>query len=156
MSQLYSLPRIIAIQNPYNLLNRSFEAGLAEIAWREQCGLLAYGPLAGGLLSGKYRDGKADSDARLVRHARHYRQFTSPAALAASARYVAIASEAGLDPAAMALAFDASKPYVSSVIIGATTAAQLASNLRAATLKLPHDVMRAIDAVHEEIPNPCP
>ena len=156
LAALHDLPRIVAIQNPYNLLNRGLESGLAEIAWREQCGLLAYGPLAGGLLSGKYVDGQAGDEARLVRHARHYRQFTSPAAHAASARYVAIARDAGLEPAAMALAFAASKPYVTSVIIGATTAAQLASNLRAATLKLPRDVMRAIDAVHEEIPNPCP
>ena len=156
LAALSDLPRIVAIQNPYNLLNRDFESGLAEIAWREQCGLLAYGPLAGGLLSGKYVDGQASDEARLVRHARHYRQFTAPAAHAASARYVAIARQAGLEPAAMALAFVASKPYVTSVIIGATTAAQLASNLRATTLKLPRDVMRAIDAVHEEIPNPCP
>jgi len=156
LATLHGLPRIVAIQNPYNLLNRGFESGLAEIAWREHCGLLAYGPLAGGLLSGKYLDGRSNEDARLVRHARHYRQFTSAAAHAAAARYVGIAREAGLEPAAMALAFVASKPYVTSVIIGATTAAQLASNLRAATLKLPRDVMRAIDAVHEEIPNPCP
>lgn len=152
----YALPRIVSIQNPYNLLNRAFENSLAEIAWREQCSLLAYAPLAGGLLSGKYADGSAGADARLHRHARHYRQFTAPAAHAASARYVAIARAAGLEPAAMALAFVASKPFVTSVIIGATTAAQLASNLRAATLKLPRDVLRAIDAVHEEIPNPCP
>ncbi len=152
----HGLPRIVTIQNPYNLLNRGFESGLAEIAWREHCGLLAYGPLAGGLLSGKYTDGTASNEARLLRHARHYRQFTSNAAHAASARYVAIAREAALDPAAMALAYVASKPYVTSVIIGATTTAQLASNLRAATLKLPRDVIRAIDAVHEEIPNPCP
>ena len=150
------LPRVVSIQNPYNLLNRGFDSALAEIAWREQCGLLAYAPLAGGLLSGKYADGSAGAEARLHQHARHYRQFSSPAAHAASARYVDIARAAGLAPAAMALAFVASKPYVTSVIIGATTAAQLASNLRAALLKLPRDVLRAIDAVHEEIPNPCP
>lgn len=156
LAALHGLPRIVAIQNPYNLLNRGFEAGLAEIAWRERCGLIAYSPLAGGLLSGKYAMGAARNDARLMRHARHYRQFTSAAAHTASARYADIARAAGLTPAAMALAYVASKPYVSSVIIGATTVAQLTSNLGAATLNLPRDVMRAIDAVHEEIPNPCP
>ena len=156
LAALHGLPRIVTIQNPYNLLNRSFEVGLAEIAWREGCGLLAYGPLAGGLLSGKYFDQTATADARLIRHARHYRHYNAPAARVAGARYVAIANAAGLAPAAMALAFAASKPYVTSVIIGATTPAQLAANLRAATIKLPRDVMRAIDAVHEEIPNPCP
>lgn len=156
LAALHGLPRIVAIQNPYNLLTRGFEDGLAEFAWRERCGLLAYSPLAGGLLSGKYADGSAGADARLARHARHYRQFTSPTAHAASARYAAIARAAGLSPAAMALAYVASKPYVTSVIIGATTTAQLSTNLGAATLNLPRDVMRAIDAVHEEIPNPCP
>ena len=156
LAALYGLPRIATIQNPYSLLNRSFELGLAELAWRERCGLLAYAPLAGGLLSGKYFDGTVGPQARLIRDARHYRQYTGAAAQAAAARYVEIARGAGLEPAAMALAFVASKPYVSSVIIGATTAAQLDTNLRAATLKLSRDVMRAIDAVHEEIPNPCP
>ncbi len=156
LAAAHQLPRVVSIQNPYNLLNRGFDSALAEIAWREHCGLLAYAPLAGGLLSGKYADGSAGAEARLHQHARHYRQFSSPAAHAASARYVDIARAAGLAPAAMALAFVASKPYVTSVIIGVTTAAQLASNLRAASLKLPRDVLRAIDAVHEEIPNPCP
>ena len=156
LAALHGLPRIVTIQNPYNLLQRGFEIALAEIAWREGCGLLAYSPLAGGLLSGKYADQTASADARLHRHARHYRHYNSPAARLAAARYVAIARAAGLEPAAMALAFVASKAYVSSVIIGATTPAQLASNLHAATITLPRDVMRAIDAVHEEIPNPCP
>lgn len=156
LAALHGLPRIVSVQNPYNLLNRGVESGLAEVAWRERCGVLAYSPLAGGLLSGKYATGEVSEEARLRRHARHYRQFTSPAAHAASARYAAIARAAGLEPAAMALAYIASKPYVTSVIIGATTAAQLSTNLGAATLKLPRDVVRAIDAVHEEIPNPCP
>ena len=156
LAALHGLPRIVTIQNPYNLLDRSFDVSLAEFAWREGCGLLAYAPLAGGLLSGKYFDHTATPQARLIRDARHYRHYNGPAARLAAARYVAIAHAAGLEPAAMALAFVASKPYVTSVIIGATTPAQLASNLRAATIKLPRDVMRAIDAVHEEIPNPCP
>ena len=156
LAALHKLPHIVSIQNAYNLLQRSFDTGLAEIAWREGCGLLAYAPLAGGLLSGKYFDASASPQARLHQHAKHYRHYNSPAARLAASRYVAIAQAAGIDPAAMALAFVASKPYVTSVIIGATTLAQLADNLRAATITLPRDVMRAIDAVHEEIPNPCP
>jgi aryl-alcohol dehydrogenase-like predicted oxidoreductase len=147
-------PRIVAMQSPYHLLNRSFEIGLAEFAWRESLGVLAYAPLAGGVLTGKYQT--STPEGRLHRHSQHYRHYLRANVQNAAARYVALAAELGWSPAHLALAFVASKAWVSSVIIGATSVAQLEHNLAASALKLPRDVARAIDAIHEEIPNPCP
>ncbi|MCZ6893864.1 MAG: aldo/keto reductase [Gammaproteobacteria bacterium] len=149
------LPRIASIQNPYNLLNRSFEVGGAEIAHRERLSLLAYSPLGSGTLSGKYLEDRVPADARLTFFGRHDR-YSNAAARAATRRYVEIASAAAIDPAHMALAFVASKPFVSSVIIGASSIAQLDHNLKASGLELPRELLKAIDAVHEEISNPCP
>jgi aryl-alcohol dehydrogenase-like predicted oxidoreductase len=151
-----TLPRLAAIQNPYSLLNRGFEAGLAEVAWREGCDLIAYSPLACGMLTGKYLDVPAPPPSSRLALYRQYRRYASGPARAATARYLAIARAHGLDPVHMALAFVASKPWVASVIIGATSVAQLEHNLRAVDVRLPRDVTQAIDAVHEEIPNPCP
>jgi aryl-alcohol dehydrogenase-like predicted oxidoreductase len=149
------LPRIVSVQNPYNLLNRSFEVGAAEIAHREGVGLIAYSPLGFGTLTGKYLEGAAPADARLTRFPR-YDRYSSAAGRKATRRYVDIARAAAIDPAHMALAFAASKPFVSSVIIGATSIVQLEHNLDACELKLPREVHKTIDAVHEEISNPCP
>ncbi len=149
------LPRIASIQNPYNLLNRSFEVGGAEIAHRERLSLLAYSPLGSGTLSGKYLEDLVPADARLTFFGRHDR-YSNAAARAATRRYVEIASAAAIDPAHMALAFVTSKPFVSSVIIGASSIAQLDHNLKASGLELPRELLKAIDAVHEEISNPCP
>ena len=155
LATLHDLPRVTSIQNPYNLLNRSFEVGLAEISTRERCGLLAYSPLGFGTLSGKYLEQARPPDARLSLF-KHHDRYSSPAGCRATARYVDIAHAAGIDPAHMALAFAASKPFVSSVIIGATSITQLDHNLRAADIDLSREVEKAIDAVHEEISNPCP
>ncbi len=146
---------IVSVQNPFNLLNRSLEVGLAEVTWREGCSVIGYSPLAFGMLTGKYLDNSAAADARLNRH-RQYRRYSSKRALAATSRYLAIAREASLDPTHMALAWSASKPYVGSVIIGASDCRQLQHNLLAHDLELSRDVLKAIDAVHEEISNPCP
>jgi aryl-alcohol dehydrogenase-like predicted oxidoreductase len=149
------LPRIVSIQNPYNLLNRSFEVGGAEIAHREHVALLAYSPLGFGTLTGKYLDDRAPVDARLTLY-RRYDRYSTTAGRQATRRYFGIARAAAIDPAHMALAFIASKPFVTSVIIGATSTAQLKHNLQASRLKLPREVQEAIEAVHEEISNPCP
>lgn len=149
------LPRIASIQNPYNLLNRSFEVGGAEIAHREHLGLLAYSPLGFGTLSGKYLEGRTPADARMTLFGRHDR-YLNTAARQATRRYVEIASAAAIDPVHMALAFVASKPFVTSVIIGASSTAQLDHNLKASGSELPRELLKAIDAVHEEISNPCP
>jgi aryl-alcohol dehydrogenase-like predicted oxidoreductase len=147
--------RAVSIQNPYNLLNRTFEVGLAEVAIREQCGLLAYSPLAFGMLSGKYADGARPPKGRLSLYARFTRYF-NPQSEAACARYVALAREHGLDPAQMALAFVTSRPFVTSNIIGATTLEQLESNLASFDVKLSDEVLAGIAAIHKDQPNPAP
>lgn len=147
--------RSVSIQNPYNLLNRTFEVGLAEIAMREQCGLLAYSPLAFGMLSGKYENGARPSNARISLFSR-FTRYTNPQSEAACARYIALAREHGLDPAQMALAFVTAQPFVTSNIIGATSLAQLDSNLASSELTLSAEVLKSIEAIHKEHPNPAP
>jgi aryl-alcohol dehydrogenase-like predicted oxidoreductase len=149
------LPRAASIQNPYNLLNRSFEVGLAEVAIRERCGLLAYSPLAFGMLSGKYENGARPANARISLFSR-FARYTNPQAQAACSRYVALAREHGLDPAQMALAFVTAQPFVTSNIIGATTLEQLESNLASSELTLPDAVLEGIAEIHRGQPNPAP
>lgn len=149
------VPRVASVQNPYNLLNRSFEVGLAEIAHREKVGLLAYSPLAFGVLSGKYLGGAQPSRGRLTLYER-FKRYTSDVAEQATRAYVDIARSHGLDPAQMALAFVNSRPFLTSNIIGATTLEQLESNLASETLTLEQSVLDDIDAVHRRLSNPCP
>ncbi|MFN8702270.1 MAG: aldo/keto reductase, partial [Rhodospirillales bacterium] len=148
-------PRPQAIQNPYSLLNRSFDVGLAEVALRERVGLLAYSPLAMGVLAGTYLGGARPPGARLTLFVR-FKRYSTPRAEPAAAAYVRIARDAGLDPAQMALAFVTGRPFVTSNIFGARTLKQLASNLASAELRLSADVLAALDRVHAENPNPCP
>ncbi|AMJ62133.1 aldo/keto reductase [Bosea sp. PAMC 26642] len=148
-------PRVQSIQNAYNLLNRTFETALAEIALREDVGLLAYSPLAQGFLTGKYLDGAKPVGARTTLFDRGQR-YQVAGAEAAIKRYIAIAREAGLDPAQMALAFVNSRAFVTSNIIGATTMAQLRTDIASANVTLSADVEAKIDAVHQEVGNPCP
>ena len=149
------LPRVASIQNPYNLLNRVFEIGLAEIALREDLGLLAYSPLAMGALSGKYRHGARPAEGRLTRFDR-FRRYSTPVGEVAVEHYAQIAERHGLNLAQMALAFLLRQPFLTSAIIGATTLGQLKTNIDAADLPLPDAVVEAIDAVHAAQPNPCP
>ena len=148
-------PRAVSIQNPYNLLNRSFEVGLAEVAIREQCGLLAYSPMAFGMLSGKFENGARPANARLTLFSR-FTRYANPQSVAACSRYVALAREHGLDPAQMALAFVTGQPFVTSNIIGATSLEQLDSNLASAELTLSAEVLAGIEAIHKDQPNPAP
>jgi len=149
------LSRIVSIQNPYNLLNRSFEVGLAEIAWREKAGLLAYSPLGFGVLSGKYLDDARPAGARMTLFPDYTRYMTS-GGITATECYVRLARENSLDPAQMALAFVNSRPFVTSTIIGATTMAQLKNNIASIGLELPGAVLDGIEAIHVAHPNPCP
>ncbi|MCG7922357.1 MAG: NADP(H)-dependent aldo-keto reductase [Candidatus Thiodiazotropha lotti] len=155
VAQQKGLPRVVSIQNPYNLLNRSFEIGLAEIAHRENCGLLAYSPMAFGVLSGKYLEGKQPAKARLTLFER-FTRYTNRQASAASERYVTLAREHGLDPGQMALAYVTSRPFVTSTIIGATTQQQLEMNLASIDLSLDREVLEGIEKIHTEQPNPSP
>lgn len=148
-------PRIVSIQNPYNLLNRTFEIGLAEIAIREQAGLLAYSPLAMGVLSGKYLNGARPAGARLTLFDR-FQRYSTPEAVLPVARYVQLAQDNGLDPAQMALAYVASRPFVTATILGATSVAQLDADLKSAELVLDAEVLEVIETIHTEQPNPCP
>lgn len=155
IAQARGWPRAVSIQNPYNLLNRSFEVGLAEIAMREQCGLLAYSPLAFGMLSGKYENGARPAGARLTMFER-FARYSNPQSQAACSRYVALARQHGLDPAQMALAYVTQQPFVTSNIIGATSLAQLESNIASTQLRLSAEILEAVEAIHAEHPNPAP
>ncbi|MDZ5605079.1 NADP(H)-dependent aldo-keto reductase [Pseudomonas sp. RP23018S] len=148
-------PRAVSIQNPYNLLNRSFEVGLAEVAIREQCGLLAYSPLAFGMLSGKYEQGARPEGARLTLFSR-FARYSNPQTVSACSRYVELARKHGLDPVHMALAFVTQQPFVTSNIIGATTLEQLKSNLDSSEIRLSDELLAAIEAIHQDQPNPAP
>jgi len=155
LSDRLGLPRIATIQNPYSLLNRTFEVGLAEMSMREDVGLLPYSPLAFGTLSGKYLGGAIPADSRLAHHP-DYRRYMKPNAVLATERYVAIARDAGLDPAQMALAYVNSRPFNTSNLVGATSLEQLRANIASAEITLSADLLDAIEAAHAEIPNPAP
>lgn len=145
----------ITIQNPYSLLNRLYEIGLAEVSHRENVGLLAYSPLGFGVLSGKYLNGKQPEGARLTMYDR-FQRYINEEAKSATAQYAKIAEEAGLDMAQMALAFVNSRHFVTSNIIGATSIEQLKSNINSVNLELTSEVLQAIEAVHTRQPNPSP
>ena len=148
-------PRVASIQNPYNLLNRSFEVGLAEFAHREQVGLLAYSPLAFGMLTGKYLGGKWPEKGRLTLYER-FSRYSSERALDATRAYVELARQHGLSPAQMALAYVNSRGFVTSNIIGATTMEQLKENVGSAQVTLSPQVLEAIESIHQEFTYPCP
>ena len=148
-------PRIASIQNPYNLLNRSFEVGLAEFAHRERVPLVAYSPLAFGVLSGKYLGGAKPAGARLTLFSR-FQRYTGAVAEGAARDYVELARRHGLDPAQMALAYVNSRTFVASTLVGATTMEQLKSDFSSEKLELPREVLDGIDAIHRRCSNPCP
>ncbi len=149
------LPKISTIQNAYSLLNRVFEGDLAEISLRENMGLLAYSPLAFGVLSGKYIEGTAAKNARLNLFPR-FARYSSEQATIATKAYLNLAKELGLSLTSMALAFVSGRPFVTSNIIGATTVEQLKENIDSINIKLNQDMLREINAIHSKIPNPSP
>jgi len=154
-SENLGLPRIAAIQNPYSLLNRVFEIGLSEFTHHEQVGLLAYSPLAMGVLSGKYLDGARPEKARLTLYTR-FDRYSSPQTEAATQAYVALARQHGLSPAQLALAWVNQRPFVTSNLIGATTIAQLKENIESVDVTLSDEVLAGIEAIHKRHPNPAP
>jgi aryl-alcohol dehydrogenase-like predicted oxidoreductase len=155
LAEQHGLPRMASIQNPYSLLNRTFEIGLAEVAIREHCGLLAYSPLAFGVLSGKYLEGRRPEGARLTLFER-FNRYSNPESEHATAEYVALAQRHGLDPAQMALAWVTSRPFTTSNIIGATRLDQLTSNLASIELTLSDEILAEIETIHTRQPNPAP
>lgn len=155
LAEKYDLPRIVSIQNPYNLLNQSFEVGLSEISQREGVELLAYSPLAFGCLSGKYLNGQRPPGARCSLFERFVRYFT-PQGIAATEAYVNLAKKHQLDPSQMALAFVNQRPFVASTIIGATNIRQLEANIESVDIELSDGLLRQIQAIGTTYSNPCP
>ncbi len=155
LAEKAGLEKPVTIQNPYSLLNRTFETGLAEISWREQVPLLAYSPLAYGLLTGKYHDHSDVSRSRLKLYPQLSR-YSNNRSYEAAGRYIALAESHGLRPTVMALAFILSRPYVAACIIGVTKMDQLVENIAAIDVELSDDLLKAIDDIHNDTPNPAP
>ena len=154
-SKTNNLPRMITIQNAYSLINRVFEGDMAEIAIREEIGLLAYSPMAFGVLSGKYIKGTAADNARLKLFPR-FARYSSAKATEATKRYMKIAEDNNMTLAQMSLAFVTDRPFMTSNIIGATSLEQLNENIDSANITLSDEILKAINEVHAEIPNPAP
>ncbi|MCL6267470.1 aldo/keto reductase [Flagellimonas myxillae] len=149
------LPRMLTIQNPYSLLNRLYEVGLSEVSMREDIGLLAYSPLAFGVLSGKYLDAIPPRKSRLALFP-HYDRYSGETATSATQKYNELAAAHGLTLAQMALAFINTRPFVTSNIIGATTMEQLKENIGSIDVDLSDEVIQGIEGIHSAIPNPAP
>ncbi|WP_299225386.1 aldo/keto reductase [uncultured Psychroserpens sp.] len=154
-SNKHNLPRMITIQNAYSLLNRVFEGDMAEIAIREDIGLLAYSPMAFGVLSGKYIEGTEADNARLKLFPR-FSRYSGKNATEATKRYLKIAKNHDMSLAQMSLAFVTDRPFMTSNIIGATSLEQLEENIDSINITLSDAVLKAINEVHAELPNPAP
>ncbi|MFK2818830.1 aldo/keto reductase [Flavobacteriaceae sp. LMIT009] len=151
----HNLPRMITIQNSYSLLNRTFEGGLAEVSLREDIGLLAYSPMAFGVLSGKYIKGTAADNARLKLFPR-FARYSSEQSTEAAKQYLKLAEANNMTLAQMSLAFVNQRPFVTSNIIGATNLAQLKENIGSINVELSDELLQEINAIHNSIPNPAP
>ena len=156
VSDQYNLPRVVSVQNPYSLLNRSYEVGMAEISIRENCGLLAYSPLGFGMLSGKYDNNSKPDNARLTLFGEMFTRYTKPKGLKYSEKFNDLARESGLTPTQMSLAFVNSREFVTSNIIGATNLDQLKENINSTKINLTNDLLNKINSIHDENPFACP
>ena len=156
ISKIKSLPRMLSVQNPYSLLNRTYEIGLAEISIREKSGLLAYSPLAFGYLTGKYRNKKLPENSRMKLFGEKFVRYKTENGQLAIEKYYKIAKKYRLDFAQMSLKFCEAQPFVTSVIIGATTMDQLKINIESVNVNLEESVIKDINEVQKIYPNPCP
>lgn len=156
LAKQHGLERIVTVQNPYSLLNRSYEIGMAEVSHRENVGLLAYSPLGFGVLTGKYQKEGGPKNARLNLWKDYFPRYVTPAGVTATEQYIALAEDNGLTPTQLALAFVNTRSFVISNIIGATTMEQLKENIETWDVTLSDDVMAGIQEVHQKISNPCP
>jgi aryl-alcohol dehydrogenase-like predicted oxidoreductase len=148
-------PRVVSIQNAYNLINRTFEMGLAEFSERDQVGLLAYSPLAQGYLTGKYQGGARPPGSRTALFERAQR-YEKPGVEAAIGAYLALAKDLGVDPSQFAIAYVTSRPFVTSNIIGATTMEQLKTDIGSVAVRITPEIERRIDEIHQLHSNPAP
>ena len=155
ISKNKNLPRVMTVQNPYNLVNRTYEIGMSEISLRERCGLIPYYPLATGYLSGKYRNNKMPKNSRQALF-KGWERHGNPLALKAYEEYFKLAEKYDLTPTHLAHAFVNSRPFVTSNIIGATTMDQLKENIDSVNIELSQEIMDQIDLIHNNIPNPSP
>ena len=156
ISKIKNLPKMLSVQNPYSLLNRTYEIGLAEISIREKSGLLAYSPLAFGYLTGKYRNKKLPENSRMKLFGEKFVRYKTENGQLAIEKYYEIAKKYGLDFAQMSLKFCEAQPFVTSVIIGATTMDQLKINIESVNVNLEESVIKDINEVQKIYPNPCP
>ena len=150
-----NLPKPVTIQNPYSLLNRTYEIGLSEVSYREDVPLLAYSPLGYGLLTGKYHNDSDVSEARLKLFPQLAR-YNGERSYATAEKYVALAHNFGLKPGQMALSFIHSQPYVATCIIGVTKMSQLRENIESIDTVLPKELLETMNEIHHESPNPAP
>ena len=155
LAEKHELPRIVSIQNPYSLLNRSFEVGLAEISQHEGVELLAYSSLAFGTLSGKYLNGAQPAGARNTLFSR-FTRYSGEQSQKAIAEYVALAQQHQIDPSQMALAYVRQQPFVASTLLGATTLEQLQINIDSFNLTLNAEILEGIEAIHRRYTYPAP
>ena len=155
LSKEKDLPRMMSVQNPYSLLNRTYEIGLAEISIRDQVGLLAYSPLACGVLTGKYRNSKKPDGARLTIW-EDWTRYTNERSIVATEQYCKIAEDNGLTPTELSLAFVNQQDFVTSNIIGATKLDQLKENINSVDIQLSKEIIDEINDVHENNPSPAP
>lgn len=148
------LPRMMSIQNAYSLVNRVFDIANSEVSIREQCGLLAYSPLAGGRLSGKYIDAQP-KNARYTLWPRRFDRHNTERGEIAISKYVELAKKYNIAPSTFANAYVNNRPFVTSNIIGATTMHQLKENIDSIDINLPRDILEEIENIHLSDPNPC-
>ena len=156
LSKDKDLPRMMSIQNPYSLLNRSYEVGLAEISIREKIGCLAYSPLASGYLSGKYRNGNFPKGSRMERDFDFWTRYRKPNVEKVVEEYYKISKKHGLDISQMSIKFCEVQDFMTSVIIGATTMEQLKTDIESVKVKLDEEVIKEINEIQKIYPNPCP
>ena len=156
ISKTKKLPKMVAVQNPYNLLNRTYEIGLAEVSVREQSGLLAYSPLACGYLTGKYRNNLIPKGSRMDHAFDFWSRYRKPNSDAAIEEYFKISQKYNLDFSQMSLKFIEIQPFVTSVIIGATTLEQLKINIESVNVNLNNETIEDINNIQKIYPNPCP
>ena len=156
LSKDKDLPRMMSIQNPYSLLNRSYEVGLAEISIREKIGCLAYSPLASGYLSGKYRNGKFPKGSRMERDFDFWTRYRKPNVEKVVEEYYKISKKHGLDISQMSIKFCEAQDFMTSVIIGATTMEQLKTDIESVKVNLDEEVIKEINEIQKIYPNPCP
>ena len=156
VSKLNTLPKMMSVQNPYNLLCRTYEIGLAEISIREKSGLLAYSPLAGGFLTGKYRNNNLPENSRQKLFGDYYTRYTKPDASIVIEKYWEISNEFNLNFAQMAIKFCEIQKFLTSVIIGATTMEQLKIDIESVSVNFTDETLKKINDVQIKYSNPCP